>query len=130
MSTEALTILVLAIGGLLVVAGTAAYLYYVRVWFRAFAAGAPVSFKKLFAYSGRGMSPFKIVSAYVAAKEADIVVTLEELETQYGTGADMRRAVRSMVASREQGRVLRFEEACAATIRKDATVSAVVKQEG
>lgn len=111
MSTQGLVIAVMLAGGACIVCTIVAYMYYGRIWFRAYSAGVPVPFLQLLNYTRRGLSPFKIVSAYVRAKEGGVLVSLAELEAGQAQGVDIRRIVQRMVDAKREGRPLNFEEA-------------------
>lgn len=111
MNLEVLVILMLVVGSVAVVIAAIAYLYYVRVWFRAYTVGTPVSFLRLFGLTARRLSAYRLIAAFARAREEGVELSLDELESEYGAGGDPRLIVQRLIEARRQGRAVTVREA-------------------
>lgn len=111
MNTEVLVILILGIGSMAIIAACIGYLYYVRIWFRAYTVGTPVQFSRLFGLTARRLSAYKLISAYARATEAGIDISLDALEAEYSAGNDPSQIVHTLMEAHRQGRSMSIQEA-------------------
>ena len=130
MNIEAFVVLASIVGGTFVIVVCVAYLYYVRIWFRAYTVNSPVSFMRLFSLTSRRLSAYRLVSSFARAKEEGVELTLNDLEAHYAAGADPRRIADLLIDAHRSGRSLTVEEASerAGTIDRNAVPA--LNQEG
>lgn len=130
MNLETLVILTAGVGAIAVVVIATAYLYYVRIWFRAYTVGTPVSFMRLFALTARRLSAYKLIAAYARAKEEGIAISLDELESEYSAGGDPRQIVQRIMDAHRQGRTMTVQQASERVRQSGNAAMPAVNQEG
>lgn len=99
----------------LVVAGTGVgsiiYLYFFRLWFRTHVAQCSLPLMTIFGLFFRKTSPQIIVNSYINLHKAGMHVNVEELETHYKAGGNVRLIAQAMVAAKRNGNEVDFENA-------------------
>ncbi len=101
---------------LLVVVGIiflSVFLYFLKIWIRALAAGAPVSVVNLVGMKLRGINPTRIVDARIMALKAGLSVETVDLEAHYLAGGSIGKVVRALIAADKANIALDFKKACA-----------------
>lgn len=84
-------------------ASVSLYIYYGRLYVRARVSGAPVPFQRMFRMTAAGLSPYRVVSAYIDARVSGLDITLDELEQRAREGTDPREFVRDRAAGPRPG---------------------------
>lgn len=120
------TVIAVAIGGgIALILAISAYLYYFRIWFRAFTASVPVSIMRLISMSSRRANPYAIVGAYVDAAKAGLDISLDELEKHYSDSGDVLQVVKALAAAKEAKVNFSFDEARAIDLQGNDVLEAV-----
>lgn len=83
------------------VLGVTAYFYYFRLWFRAQLSSASVPLRALVGMTLRKANPRVIVDSYIAAVEAGLDLTLNDIEEYFRGGEDVQEAVQTRIAAKE-----------------------------
>ena len=86
--------LVLAISG---------YIYYGRLYMRSRVVGAEVKFQRMFHMTGTGISAYRVVTAYLNARQSGFDVPLERFEAVARRGDDPRQVSQRLEAARRAG---------------------------
>ncbi len=73
------------------------------VWWKALISRAHVSMKLLFQMKSRHTNVDSVVKAYIYAKQENIVITPEEIESHIIAGGNINSVISAMVTSREAG---------------------------
>ncbi len=102
-----------AIVGFLLFAGVFLYLVPLRLWFAALTANAHVGLVNLIMMRFRRIPPATIVNPYIAACQAELALTVGELETHYLAGGNVLNVVRALISAAKAGIVLDFSKAAA-----------------
>jgi uncharacterized protein YqfA (UPF0365 family) len=85
----------------------------IRLWFAAKFSMASVSMVNLITMRLRRIPPSSIVNPYIAARQAQISLTVAELETLYLTGGNVSRVVTALISADKAGIPLIFQRAAA-----------------
>jgi uncharacterized protein YqfA (UPF0365 family) len=85
----------------------------IRLWIAAKFAMASVSMVNLITMRLRRIPPSSIVNPYIAARQAQIGVTVAELETLYLVGGNVYRVVTALISADKAGIPLTFQKAAA-----------------
>ncbi len=104
------------IGFLVVVLGlifVSIFLYFLKTWIRALAAGAPVSIVNLVGMKLRGINPTRIVDARIMALKAGLSVETVDLEAHYLAGGNINKVIKALIAADKANIALDFKKACA-----------------
>ena len=89
------------------------FLYFLKIWIKALAAGAHVSIVNLIGMKLRGISPSIIVDCRIMAMKAGLQMETDSLEAHYLAGGDVRKVVRALIAADKANIALDFKKACA-----------------
>ena len=89
------------------------FLYFLKIWIRALAAGAPVSVVNLVGMKLRGINPTRIVDARIMALKAGLSVETVDLEAHYLAGGNITKVTRALIAADKANIALEFRKACA-----------------
>jgi uncharacterized protein YqfA (UPF0365 family) len=90
----------------LVTAAVSIYIYYGRLYMKSRVANADVSFPRMFRMTLSGVSAFRVVTAYLGAKQAGFDVALERFEDYARGGGDPLEVARRMESARRSGEAL------------------------
>jgi uncharacterized protein YqfA (UPF0365 family) len=104
------------IGFLIVVLGlifVSIFLYFLKTWIRALAAGAPVSIVNLVGMKLRGINPTRIVDSRIMALKAGLSVETVDLEAHYLAGGNINKVIKALIAADKANIALDFKKACA-----------------
>ena len=104
------------IGFLVVVLGlifVSIFLYFLKTWIRALAAGAPVSIVNLVGMKLRGINPTRIVDARIMALKAGLSMETVDLEAHYLAGGNITKVIKALIAADKANIALEFRKACA-----------------
>ncbi len=104
------------IGFLVVVLGlifVSIFLYFLKTWIRALAAGAPVRIVTLVGMKLRGINPTRIVDARIMALKAGLSVETVDLEAHYLAGGNINKVIKALIAADKANIALDFKKACA-----------------
>ncbi|HEY0981487.1 MULTISPECIES: flotillin-like protein FloA [unclassified Schlesneria] len=111
---QALMIIVIGAGVLLVVVGLAIFAAYFRLWLRAFVTRAKISPLALFFMSLRKVNPTAIVDAKIMAVQAGLKeVTTERLEGHYLADGNIKTVVRALIVAHRARINLNWDTAAA-----------------
>ena len=86
------------------------YLYFGRLWFRAHAAGSPISILELMAMALRKSPPHLLVPPYLEVHKAGLDVPLYRLEELHRGGARVREICRAAVLAKDAERDIPFDQ--------------------
>ena len=100
---------------------------FVQVWFRAWLAGARVSWGNLLGMWFRKVPYSHIVDSRVTAVKAGIPFTTDQLEAHYLSGGDVGHVVLAMIAADKAGIALTFDRACAIDLATKDTGKTVLE---
>lgn len=89
------------------------FLYFLKVWVRAWASRAPVSLANLIGMKLRGIPPALVVDARIRLVKAGIEIDTASLEAYYLQGGNVINVVEAIIAADKAGFNLSFERACA-----------------
>ena len=89
------------------------FLYFLKIWIRALAAGAHVSIVNLVGMKLRGINPSIIVDARIMALKAGLEMDTGDLEAHYLAGGNVSKVVRALIAADKANITLDFKKACA-----------------
>ena len=103
-------IVVLALG-LLILVGI--FLAFFKIWIRALASGARVSFGTLIGMRLRKVSAGLIVDARIMAVKAGLTISTNDLETHFLAGGNVLQVIRSLIAADKANIELSFQKATA-----------------
>ena len=110
MSNEMAALIVVGIKVLLGVAvGSVVYLYFFRLWFRLHVAQCTLPLSMIFGLFFRRVSPQIIVNSYIDLHKAGLNVSVEELESHYQSGGNVRLVARALVSAAKNGAEVNFE---------------------
>ena len=86
---------------------------FFKIWIRALASGARVTFMSLIGMKLRRISPSVIVDARITAIKAGIDISTNELETHFLAGGNVNNVVRALIAADKANIELNFKTATA-----------------
>ena len=86
---------------------------FFKIWIRALASGARVTFMSLIGMKLRRVSPSVIVDARINATKAGITISTNELETHYLAGGNVNNVIRALIAADKANIELNFKTATA-----------------
>jgi len=104
-------VLVIVIIILLIIIGVVVSFF--KIWIRALASGARVTFMSLIGMKLRKVSPSVIVDARINAIKAGINISTAELETHYLAGGNVHKVIRALIAADKANIELNFKTATA-----------------
>jgi len=84
-------------------AAVSLYIYYGRMYMRARTLNADVSMAKLWALTTSGVSAYRVVTAYLNAKQAGYDVALARFEAHARSGGDPLKVSRRLELARRDG---------------------------
>lgn len=103
-------LIILAVGFLIVVW---AFLFFIRVWIRAWMSSARVSLFNLLGMKLRGVPPALIVDARIRAVKAGLPLTTDAMEAHYLAGGNVIKVVQALIAADKANIELSFQRAAA-----------------
>ena len=118
-------IILLAIGGILVLAFLGIVFYFLGIWIRAFMSKAPVSLWSLIGMRLRHVPPVLIVDARIRSVKAGLQLTTDELEAHYLAGGDVDNVVNALIAADKATIDLTFKRATAMNLAGRDVLDAV-----
>lgn len=86
-----------------VMTGSVIYLYFFRLWFRTHIAQCSLPLPTIFGMFFRRVSPQIVVNSYIDLHKSGMKVTVEELETHFKDGGNVRLVVRALVSAKKNG---------------------------
>lgn len=86
---------------------------FFKIWIRALASGARVTFMSLIGMKLRRVSPSVIVDARINATKAGINISIAELETHFLAGGNVHKVIRALIAADKANIELNFKTATA-----------------
>jgi uncharacterized protein YqfA (UPF0365 family) len=86
---------------------------FFKIWIRALASGARVTFMSLIGMKLRKVSPSVIVDSRINATKAGIEISTNELETHYLAGGNVNNVIRALIAADKANIELNFKTATA-----------------
>lgn len=101
------------------------FLYFLKVWVRAWMSGAPVSIFKLLGMKLRGVPPTLIVDARIMSVKAGIEMDSDALEAHYLAGGHVMDVINALIASDKANIPLPFQRAAAIDLAGRDVVDAV-----
>jgi uncharacterized protein YqfA (UPF0365 family) len=106
-------LVIAALVAVVLMAAVSMYIYYGRLYMRSRVAGAEVGFRRMIRMTTSGVSAFRVVTAYLNAKQAGFDVPLERFEEFARAGGDPREVARRLEAARRTGENVTVESAFA-----------------
>jgi uncharacterized protein YqfA (UPF0365 family) len=107
---QRLLIAVVVVLALLMLALAIAFARLMGPWVQSLLSGAPVSFVELLAMRLRKIPPREIVRLRIMAVQAGVPLTTTQLQSAYLRGADVERAVLTMIRAHETGEEVAWED--------------------
>ncbi len=96
-------LLLAALVAIVLMAAVSTYIYYGRLYMRSRVAGAEVGFRRMFRMTLSGVSAFRVVTAYLNAKQAGLDIPLNRFEEHARAGGDPRQLARRPEPVRRAG---------------------------
>jgi uncharacterized protein YqfA (UPF0365 family) len=87
--------------------------FFIKIWIRAWASGAPVSVFNLVGMKLRRIPPALIVDARIRLVKAGLAVDTSTLETHYLQGVNIPNVIEAAIAANKAGYQLDYEQAAA-----------------
>lgn len=103
-------LVILGVGVLIIVW---AFLFFIRVWIRAWMSSARVSLFNLLGMKLRGVPPNLIVDARIRAVKAGLPLTTDNMEAHYLAGGNVIKVVQALIAADKANIELSFQRAAA-----------------
>jgi len=121
------SIILLAIGGLILLVLSLIVFNFFTTWLKAFLAKAHVSFVNLVAMRLRGVPTSMIVDARITAGKAGLELSTDELESHYLAEGNLLPTVRAIIAAQKANIKLDWAQACAIDLATKGTSKSVVE---
>lgn len=125
--TDAITLALLGIGGLVLLVIFLIILNFFNTWLKAFLAKAHVSFANLVAMRLRGVPTSLIVDSRITASKAGLDLSTDELESHYLAEGNLLPTVRAIIAAQKANISLDWAQACAIDLATKGTSKSVVE---
>ena len=107
-------IVVIMLGAIIFLIIIGVIIHFIKMWMKAYASGAHVSFGVLIGMRLRRVPVSLLVDTLIMARKADVDdVTIEKLELHHLAGGNVVRVVRALVAAGKVNMDLTFEHAAA-----------------
>jgi uncharacterized protein YqfA (UPF0365 family) len=106
-------IVVIVVGAIVFLIILGVIIAFFKIWIRAYASGAHVSFGTLIGMRLRKVPASLIVEAKIMAVKAGLTVTTNDLETHFLAGGDVIKVVRALIAADKANIPLSFQKAAA-----------------
>ncbi len=124
---DPILLIVLAVGGLIVLAVAAILFNFIGIWIRARVANAPVGLLTMVAMRLRGVPVAPIVDARITALKAGIDTATDPLEAHYLAGGNVQQVILALIAAKKAGIALDFDRACAIDLATKGTGKTVLE---
>ncbi len=106
-------VVIAVVVALTVTAAVSTYIYYGRLYMRARVANAEIGFGRMFRMTASGLSAFRVVTAYLNAKQAGYDIPLDRFEAHARNGGDPLAVSRRLESARRAGETKSIDAAFA-----------------
>ena len=107
--SDALTLLATLAIGFMVVVWLFVFFVFFKIWVRALMSGYRVEFPRLVGMKLRRIPPGLIVDAFIRGRNADLDISIEQLEKHYLAGGDVPKVIDAMIKARNRDMDVPFE---------------------
>lgn len=108
-----LIFILMAVLGLLALSFIGLFVYFLRIWIKAWSSNASVSIFSLIGMKLRGVPPALIVDARIRIIKAGLTLSTDDLEAHYLAGGDIINVVKALIAADKANIELSFQRAAA-----------------